>query len=431
VLAVCSDLGKHGVMTATLADPGTLARLLDPAGRADPYPLYAEVREAGSVQFVPNLPTALVSTYDDCLALLRDPRVSNDRRKSDIVGRIQTTSISPLTGQPSFLFLDPPDHTRLRRLVSAAFTARAVQRLEPFVRRTVDDLLDAAAARGGLDVLADLAYPLPVTVICRLLGIPIEDEPQFRAWSTLLSRSLDPTVALYGAPAAGQAERVAAAEQSYEYFGRLLASRRRDPGDDLLSALIATGRAGDTLTEDEIIRTCVLMLIAGHETTVGLISNGALALLRHPAEFAALRADLSRVGAVVEETLRYDPPVQVNVRVITADIALGGSLLERGMIAILLLAGAQRDPAANPDPDRFDPGRAEIRHLAFGYGIHFCLGAPLARLEARCAYTRLAQRMREPRLAADPPPYRDHFTLRRVAALPVHHAGIAPRTVAW
>jgi cytochrome P450 len=405
--------------------------MLDPASRADPYPLYAEVRQAGPVQFVPDLPTALVSSYEHCLSLLRDPRVSNDRRKSGIVERIQATSISPMASRPSFLFLDPPDHTRLRRLVSTAFTGRAVRRLEPFVRDTVDDVLDAAAARSGLDVLGDLAYPLPVTVICRLLGIPIRDEPQFQTWSSLLARSLDPTVALYGAPADGQAERVVAAEQSYEYFRRLITRRRRDLGDDLLSALIATEEAGDSLTEDEIVRICVLMLIAGHETTVGLISNGVLALLRHPAELAALRADLGRADAVVDETLRYDPPVQLNVRIVTGDIPIAGTVLERGVIAILLLAGAHRDPAANPDPDRFDPGREEIRHLAFGHGIHYCLGAPLARLEARCAYTRLAQRVLGPRLAVDPPPYREHVTLRCVASLPVDYDRIAPRNTPW
>ena len=429
--------------TVAFADTGMLARLVDPASRVDPYPLYAAIRTGGPVQFIENAPVAVVTSYRACEQLLHDPRGSNDRRKAQIVGRFPdgTATATPPGISPSFVFLDPPDHTRLRRLVSKAFTARAVHRLEPFIRQTIDDLLDAADARGRLDVLADLAYPLPVTVICRMLGVPLADEPLFSAWSTLLIKSLDPVLALTGAISEGVAEQMAAAEQIDQYFHRLVAQRRSDPGEDLLSALIAAEEAGDTLTEAEVATTCMLLLVAGHETTVNLITNGVLALLRHPAALTALRGaddsaspppiNAARADAVVEETLRYDPPIQFAARIAADDIELAGQRLERGTVALMLVACAQRDPAAGPDPDQFDPGRAVIKHLAFGHGIHFCLGAPLARLEARLAFGRLAQRVVASRLAVDPPPYKDHLTVRGVSALPVHAAGMRGRDLGW
>jgi cytochrome P450 len=428
--------------TTTFADTTLLARLLDPAGRADPYPLYAAIRAAGPVQLIENAPVAIVSGYQACQQLLRDPRVTSDRRKASMLEFLPTGEV-PTPETPSFLFLDPPDHTRLRRLVSKAFTARAVQRLEPFIRQTIDDLLDAAGDRDGLDVLADLAHPLPVTVICRMLGVPLADEPLFSAWSTLLAKTLDPVLALTGTLGEGVAERVAAFDQLTEYFYRLVEQRRSDPGEDLLSALIAAEEAGDTLTEAELVATCSLLLVAGHVTTANLIANGMLALLRYPAELATLRGgdgtgstspppvDPRRADAVVEETLRYDPPVHLAGRVAAEEIELAGQRLAPGMIGLILLAAAQRDPAVGPDPDRFNPGRAEIRHLNFGHGIHFCLGAPLARLEGRLALSRLAQRVVSPKLAADPPPYQDLLAVRGVSALPVHASGLRGRDIDW
>jgi cytochrome P450 len=411
------------------------ARLLDPAVRADPYPLYGQLRAAGPMRLAP-MPITVLSSYHECVAMLRDPRSSVDRTLVDLPVRqgmfaqhIPANAPSSLN-QSSFLILDPPDHTRLRRLVSKAFTARVVQRLEPRITALVDDVFDRAAAAGSLDVVADLAYPLPVTVICELLGVPVEDEPRFQQWSNLLARGLDPVLAFTGSVRTDLGELLNAQAELHRYFEQLVLARRAVPEEDLLSALIAAEEAGDKLTHDELIVTCVLLLIAGHETTVNLIANGTLALLRHPAVLEALRADPELGSGVVEETLRYDPPVQLMARVAREDMEIGGTQITAGQLTIMLLAAAHRDPAAFTDPDRFDP-RREVRHLAFGMGSHFCLGAPLARLEGRLALSRFAQRVCDPRLTTDPPSYKTNVTLRGPASLPVQFEEIAPRSTPW
>lgn len=421
-------------MTVT-ADPSLFAELLDPGRRADPYPLYARLRSAGPTR-IGQLPVVVFSRFDDCQAMLKDPRGSVDRRRSKL-SRAYEENVEARLGpmwtppNPSFLFLDPPDHTRLRRLVSKAFTPRTVQRLDQRIRELVDDLLDAAAERGSIDVVADLAYPLPVAVICQMLGVPIEDEPDFRRWSALLARSLDPVFAFSGAADPLVAEQAEASAAIRAYFSSLIARRRDDPGDDLLSALIAAEEAGDVLSEEELVSTCVLLLIAGHETTVNLIGNATLALLRNPSWLAALRDDPHRAGAVVEEALRYDPPVHFVARVAAQDMELAGAELSAGDVAMLLIGAAHRDPEAFTDPDTFAPDRRDIRHIAFGMGPHFCVGAPLARLEGQRALARFAQRVDAPRLVQEPPPYRENLTLRGLAALPVEHRGLAARSTPW
>lgn len=399
-----------------------LGQLLDPASRADPYPLYARLREAGPLR-LPGTAVHVFGGYADCQAALRSADLSTNEGwledappYEDLLPPDAPSSMR----MPSFLFQDPPDHTRLRRLVSSAFTPRMVQRLEPRVAALVDDLLDRAAERGGdLELMDDLAAPLPVAVICELLGVPVEDEPMLREWSAALTRTLDPVRAFTGARSEDFDDQVAAEVELQNYLHALVERKRRTPQDDLVSALIAVEESGDTLTGDELVRTCGLVLVAGHETSVNLIGNGVLALLRHPEWLAALRADPSLAEPVVEEVLRYDPPVQLTFRMAKTDTTLNGRDLTKGSVAVLLLAAAHRDPGAVPDPDRFDPGRAENRHLAFGHGIHFCIGAPLARLEGRLALSRFATRVRDPELAADPPPYREHITLRGMATLPI------------
>lgn len=401
-----------------------VGKLLDPASRADPYPVYAGFRALGPV-WIDEISALVVTGYRDCETLLRDPRLSAERwrhfdeaRESDPYPAGAPSSVR----QPWFLSMDPPDHTRLRRLVSHAFTARTVARLEPYVTRLVDDLLDRACERDTFDVVSGLAYSLPVTVICHLLGVPAADERLFHGWSAQLTRQLDG----FSNPAdetSEAAERWAGGlVELHRYVNELVADRRWSPRrDDLISELLAAEDGGDVLSHDELVSTIVLLLVAGHETTVNLIANGVLALLRHPGHLAALRADPGLAPAVVEEILRYDPPVQLTARVAREDVHVGAAKVPAGGLVILLLAAAHRDPEANPDPDRFDPGRAQMRHLGFSAGAHFCLGAPLARLEGRVALAAFAGRVQEPRLVADPPPYREHINLRGVSELLVGH----------
>lgn len=293
--------------------------------------------------------------------------------------------------------------------------------MEDSVTRLVDECLDRAADGETFDVMSGLAYSLPVTVICRMLGVPQADERLFHRWTAQLTRLLDG----FSNPGDGNEEWAGGMVDMHRYVNDLVAERRRSPRrDDLISELLAAQEGGDVLSHDELVSTIVLLLVAGHETTVNLIANGVLALLRHPGHLAALRADPGTASAVVEETLRYDPPVQLTARVAKEDMSVGKAKVPAGSLVILLLAAAHRDPEANPDPDRFDPSREQVRHLGFGFGPHFCLGSPLARLEGRVALAAFARRVRGPELVADPPPYREHINLRGVSELLVSHAGV-------
>ena len=395
-----------------------LAQLLDPAQRADPYPLFRQLREAGPLQ-ISDGNLAVFGSFADCSDVLRHPAASSDRLNSTMAQREIAAGGDPRPfGKPAFLFLDPPDHTRLRKLVSKAFAPRVVKALEPDITALVTAMLDEVAAAGHFDAIADLAYPLPVAVICRLLGVPLEDEPQFSWASALLAQSLDPFITFTGDPQQGFDERLQAGLWLRNYLRELIDRRRGSPGDDLISALIAVEESGDQLTEHEIVSTCNLLLIAGHETTVNLIGNAILAMLRHPRQWAALADNPARASAVTEETLRYDPPVQMMGRIAGEEMAIGDTIVPKGDIMMLLLAAAHRDPAVNDRPDEYDPDRKVIRHLAFGHGAHFCLGAPLARLEAAVALSAVTARFPHARLAGDPS-YKSNVTLRGMAALPV------------
>ncbi|MCV7270061.1 cytochrome P450 [Mycolicibacterium doricum] len=407
-------------MTAmTTADAHTLlGRLLDPANRADPYPLYADLRAAGPL-VLPAANLVVFSTFADCDEVLRHPASASDRLKSSVAQReIAAGAVARPFGAPGFLFLDPPDHTRLRRLVSSAFVPRVVKALEPEIVALVDSLLDTVAAKGQFDAVADLAYPLPVAVICRLLGVPLEHEPQFSRASALLAQSLDPFITVTGQAAQGFDQRREAALWLREYLRELITQRRAEPRSDLISGLIAAEEAGDQLTEEEIVATCNLLLVAGHETTVNLIANAILAMLRHRGGWRALAADPQRVSAVAEETLRYDPPVQLVARIAAEELTVGGVTVPKGDSMLLLVAAAHRDPDVFDRADEFDPDRTQIRHLGFGKGPHFCLGAPLARLEAAVALSAVTARFPDARLAADPV-YKPNLTLRGMETLPV------------
>jgi cytochrome P450 len=404
-------------MTAPASSQALLAKLLDPAQRPDPYPVYRQLLEGGPLQ-MPENNLHVFSSFAGCDEVLRHPASCSDRLKSTAAQRAIAAGEQPRPfGTPGFLFLDPPDHTRLRRLVSKAFSPKVVKALEPDIATMVDGLLDKVADAGEFDVIGDLAYPLPVAVICRLLGVPIEDEPKFSWASALLGQGLDPFIAFSG-QSHGFEERLQAGLWLREYLRDLLERRRAHPADDLISGLIAVEESGDQLTEDEIVATCNLLLIAGHETTVNLIANAILAMLRHRQHWTALGEDADLAPGIAEETLRYDPPVQLVGRVAGEDMAIGGSRIPKGDNMILLLAAAQRDPAVTERPDEFDPGRESIRHLAFGKGPHFCLGAPLARMEAAVALSAVTRRFPDARLAGEPV-YKPNVTLRGMASLPV------------
>jgi len=320
----------------------------------------------------------------------------------------------------SMLDRDPPDHTRLRGLVSKAFTPRVVEGLRPRIQQIVDGLLDGVAAKGSMDLIEEFAYPIPVAVICEMLGVPVEDHERFKGWSLDIARGLD---LIWLGPDSEVGRRSVAARHSLaEYFRGLIAQRRAAPRADMLSGLIAAEEAGDKLNEIELLATCILLLIAGHETTVNLIGNGMLALLRHGDQLRRLQQDPTLIGGAIEELLRYDGPVQRTARIPSEDVTIGGRTIARGEMVMPFIGAADRDPVQFPEPDRLDIGRADNRHIAFGWGIHFCLGAPLARIEGQIAINSLIQKWPKLALATDRPEYRQSLTLRGLKALPVSFA---------
>ncbi|MEV5121989.1 cytochrome P450 [Streptomyces decoyicus] len=383
-------------------------RITDYTNRANPYPLYAELREAGVARQEDG--SYLVGTYHDVEALLHDPRISSDRRKRTVPDEIAEEGLPP-----AFIGLDDPEHHRLRGLAMRSFgpphTPDRIDGMHEEITRIVKDLIGSFQGKERIDVVDDFAYPLPVTVICRLLGVPIEDEPRFREWSDAIVAGIDPT------PGEDPSERPRAAAEARKamglYLGELAEKRRAHPSDDMLSAFVSGDSSEGQLTPLEIMTTSVLLLIAGHETTVNLITNGMLTLLRHPDELARLRAEPALMPNAVEELLRYEPPVQMlPQRTPLADIEVAGVTIPQGAPLILLLASGNRDPLRFPDPDRFDPTRDDHQHLGFGSGVHSCFGAPLARLEAQIALNELIQYLDHPRLVEDPPPYRRSPVLR-------------------
>ncbi len=405
-------------MTTTTESQGLLVQLLDPSNRADPYPVYRQILERGPM-LMPEGNLVVFSSFQDCGDVLRHPSSASDRLKSTVAQREIAKGAEPRPfGQPGFLFLDPPDHTRLRKLAQQAFAPRRVKALEADITAMVAALLDEVEGAGHFDVIADLAHPLPVAVICRMLGVPIEDEPEFSRASALLAQGLDPFITFTGDVPDSFHARMEAGHWLRGYLAALVEERRSAPREDLISALIAAEEDGDQLTSEEIVATCNLLLIAGHETTVNLIANAILAMLRQPRYWAALGDDPGRASTIIEETLRYDPPVQLAGRTAAEEMTIGDVVVPKGDTMMLLLAAAQRDPAAFDRPDAFDPDRESIRHLAFGHGVHFCLGAPLARLEARIALSAVTARFPNATLVGESV-YKPNVTLRGLASLPV------------
>jgi pimeloyl-[acyl-carrier protein] synthase len=386
---------------------------MDPEFIDDPYPTYHRLRAEDPVHQNP-LGFWVLTRYEDVVTALRDPRLAKEAIASFVAARFGAPI--PAVGL-SMLDRDPPDHTRLRGLVSKAFTPRVVEGLRPHIQRIVDGLLARVEGEHAMDLIEEFAYPLPVIVICQMLGVPVEDRDQFRQWGLDIARGLD-TILLPPDSEVGQ--RSAAARRALaDYFRALIAERRASPRGDMLSDLIAAEEAGDKLSVDELLATCILLLVAGHETTVNLIGNGTLALLRHPDQLERLREDPGLIGSAVEELLRYDGPVQRTARIPSEDVTIGGRTIPKGELVMPFIGAADRDPAQFPDPDRLDIGRADNRHIAFGWGIHFCLGAPLARLEGQIAIGTLVRRLPKLALATDRPEHRLSLTLRGLTSLPV------------
>ncbi|OKK20378.1 cytochrome [Streptomyces sp. CB00455] len=407
-----------------------LREIIDYSNRADPYPLYEELRKTpvshdGDGPYV-------VSTYYEIQSLLHDPRISSDARN------LKSTADDPLgqgeeeqtTLPPSFLKLDPPDHDRLRRMTNRPFgppdSPRRVHDMRGELSGIVSGLVDGIVADGSLDridLVDQFAYPFPVTVICRLLGVPPQDEPRFHVWAETLAAGLDPD------PDADPARRhqgtTDARMELGMYLAGLIEERRKDPRDDMLSQLATADGPDGAMTTMEVLSTAALLLIAGHETTVNLITNGMLTLLRNPDVLRRLREDPELSVPVVEELLRFEPPVQLlPQRSTLTDIEVDGVTIPKGASLWLILASGNRDPRRFQDPDRFDPDRRDIQHLGLGSGIHSCFGAPLARQEAQLALSELARRLENPRLLEDPPPYRQNAVLRGPRHLPIACDGI-------
>jgi len=367
--------------------PGTAVEHLGAEYFQDPNAVHARLRAERPVSAVimpGGMPAWLITGYAEARAALTDQRL----RKS-WPGRDMAVDSMYAALELHMLNSDPPDHERLRRLVNKAFTSRRVELLRPRITAITAELLDDMSTQRDVDLLASFAFPLPITVICELLGIPVADRDDFRKWSaTIVSDTVSPAV--FEADAGAM----------IRYFMALLAAKRHEPADDLLSALIATGDEGDRLSENELVSMAFLLLLAGHETTVNLIASGMLALLLNPGQLDRLRADPSQLGRAVEELLRYVSPVNhATFRFAAEPVEIGGTRIGAGEVVVVALSSADRDPGRYSDPERLDLGRDSSGHLAFGHGIHYCLGAPLARLEAEIAFSGLLSRFGSMRLA--------------------------------
>jgi cytochrome P450 len=411
-------------------DETLFAQLLNYTNRADPYPLYARLRAAPVARQENGV--YVVSAFDEIRRLLFDPRLSSQvlpkPQHAKTGNPITDWIINPIKERMiekhrSLVFRDPPDHDILRRLVMLQFSAERMRMMRGRISAIIDDLLGRMRGRSKLDLVAEFSYPLPVTVICEMLGVPAADEQKFHRWAATLVASLDPDQMQI---AANLHKIIADYDAIRDYLGALIKIKRRDPNDDVLSGLATfrdkkVGRMGG----QDLIATSVLLLVAGHETTVNLISNGMLTLLRQPDHLARLRQESGLAAGMIEEFLRFDPPVQFIRRKALEEIDISGVRIPKGAPIILLLAAGSRDPKRFQDPDRFDPDRKNNQHFGFGAGIHYCIGAPLARIEAEMALAALAKRLINPSLTTDPPPYRPAASLRGPEHLAIRLDGVA------
>jgi cytochrome P450 len=409
----------RGEATATAQRATVFDQILDPASRPDPFPLYAELRKTPVSRQLDG--TWVVSTYQEIVDLLHDPRVSSDARHNpQLAGEV--------IARPAFIGLDPPEHDRLRRIATRPFgpphTPGRIEGLRSWLLESTTRLIDRFEGKDVVDLVDEFAYPLPVSAICHVLGVPPEDEPLFHRLADGIVDSGDPTT---GALVERTRRRNEISAEIRAYLGGLADEHVRAPGDDLLSGLLTERDPDQRMSRDDVLSAGQLLLVAGHETTVNLIANGMLTLLRHPDVLIRLRREPDLIVGLVEELLRYEPPVHfLQSRVAMADIEIGGTTIPAGSPITLMLAAGDRDPSRFPDPDRFDPDRTDNQHLGFGSGIHYCFGAPLARMETHIALSELARRLVNPRLVDDPPPYRPSPFLRGPRHLLLEIEGVVP-----
>lgn len=388
---------------------------------ANPFPIFAELRARDPVHWNEVLGGWVLTRYRDVRQVLSDARFSADRitpfrehLRPD--ARAQVAELLKTLGLWA-VFNDPPAHTRRRSLLNKAFTPRAVMALRPLIERIVAHLISRVAGQGEMDLIAAFAYPLPASVIAGMIGVPIEDLDRFKTWSDEIASFVGSALATPDKRERGER----GAREMSAYFRGIIADHRKRPREDILSAMLAAKEAGTGLSEDELVASCILLLFAGHETTTNLVGNGMLALLRQPDALASLRADGGLAPSAVEEMLRYDGPTQAMTRIALEDVRLdeASPVIRAGERVFALLNAANRDPQVFGDPERFDVTRGDSRHLSFGFGIHFCLGAPLARLEGQIAVKALVERLPDLALGVDEPEWSDSFVLRGVKSLPV------------
>lgn len=387
--------------------------LLHPASRQDPYPAYRALRDEDPVHWHARLGMRVVTRYDDVAHVVTSPKAFSVERFRRWEHRPGMQAVADVLRHWA-VYRDPPDHTRLRALLSHSFTPRRLETLRPRICAIVDALLDQAAACGTIDFITDVAFPLPATVIAIMLGVPLADIGQIKTWSNQIADFIGGARSGADAEHAGQG-----LLHACEYFRGLVRARRAHAGNDVLGVLLTAEERGETLTEDEVVANCVLLIFAGHETTTNLLGNGLYHLLRHPAQEVALRARPALVSSAVEEFLRYDAPVAGTIRIVAEDVELAGRGLHRGDVVAAMLAAANRDPRRFERADDLDVTRTPNRHLAFGYGTHFCLGAGLARLEAQAAFDALLRRFRRLTLVDESPRWKPQVFFRELEGLRV------------
>ena len=400
VRTTLTPIAKRALLAWERLESGVSYDLASRTVMADPYILYEKLRLKDPIHRMRLIDAWVLTEYEDAERVLLDhKRFSSGENRFDY------------TPYRTMLDLDPPDHTRLRSLVSKAFAPRAVAELAPRIHQIIDELLGAVAGRDRIDLIRDFAFPLPIIVIAEMLGIPAEDRERFKTWSDDVALSIEPVLT------EEQIDRVhRSTAEVFDYFEEIIGQRRRAPQDDLLSALLAAEEEGDRLTHEELLSTLLLLLVAGNETTRNLIGNGMLALLRHPDQLQRLRNRPDFMDSAIDELLRYDSPVQFNIRVVRVDTEYKGRRFRAGQRVIALIGAANRDPKIFPNPNVLDIARKDKSHISFGRGIHYCLGAPLALLEARIAFASLLSRCKSIRLLAEPGP-RYQVVLRGVADL--------------
>ena len=403
-------------MSVTVPTPLSLYHLLDPDVLADPYPLYRRLRTESPVHWDPYLHAWVVTRYADVVTVLH--RFSAARTPTpEQLDAIGLSSLAPVAALMvrQMLFLDAPAHTRIRSLAAQAFTPRRVAELRRHIQEIADTLLDAVVARGRMDVIQDLAAPLPAIVTAEMLGVPTADHLQLKAWSADFAEMLgnfqhNPDRA---------ARVLRSTEDMLDYFRAAVREQRTRPRPGLVSAMLQADIDGDRFTEDEVIANCIITMIGGQETTTNLIGNGVLALIRHPDELERLRREPALIGSAIEELLRYESPSQHTARLAPEDTVLGGQQIRRRQAVIAVMAAGNRDPERFPDPDRLDLARPDNRHLAFGWAAHFCFGAPLARLEGQIAVSTLLRRLAALRLETSALTWRTNLGLRGLTGLPI------------